>query len=152
MAPISINFDSWEWWLIIVISVLVLTLTLYLSMRFVTGRKKLTVGYFFRIFLISIVLLIGLVAVAEAIAQVLTLGYQFAPMFYILMTIGFILIIRYFLTNSTVIPYHDGSSDKYWQWAMWITLISILLLFLIAFLLELISGLFMDPPLTLITF
>ncbi len=151
MAPISINFDSWEWWLIIVISVLLLTLTLYLSMRFVTGRKKLTIGYFFRILLISIVLLIGLVAVAEAIAQVLTLGYQFAPMFYILMTMGFILIIRYFLTNSTVIPYHDGSSDKYWQWSMWVTLISILLLFLIVFLVELISGL-IGEPLTLITF
>jgi len=151
MAPISLNFDSWEWWLIIVISVLLLTLTLYLSMRFVTGRKKLTIGYFFRILLISIVLLIGLVAVAEAIAQVLTLGYQFAPMFYILMTMGFILIIRYFLTNSTVIPYHDGSSDKYWQWSMWVTLISILLLFLIVFLVELISGL-IGEPLTLITF
>ncbi len=152
MAPISLNLNSWEWWLIIVISILLLTLTLYLSMRFVTGRKKLTFGYFLRIFLISIVLLIGLVAVAEAIAQVLNLGYHFAPMFYILMTMGFILIIRYFLTNSTVIPYHEGSSDKYWQWSMWVTLISIILLFIIAFLVELISGLIIDPPLTLITF
>ena len=152
MALISINFGQWEWWLVIVISVLVLTLTLYLSMRFVTGRKKLTAGYFFRIFFISIILLVGLVAVAEAIAQVLTLGFSFAPMFYILMTLGFVLIIRYFLTTPAVIPYHEGSSDKYWQWAMWITVISILLLFLIAFLVELISGLIIDPPLTLITF
>lgn len=143
------NINSWEWWLVIVISILVTTLVLYLSMRFICGRKRLDAGYFFRLFIVSIILIVGVVAIAELLNFLVNLGgafqYNFAPMFYVFITIGFIIVIRYLLTVPSVIPYKDYSSDKYWQWSIWITIISLFMIFLIAFLVYIISNAFGHP-------
>ncbi|MGC9780143.1 MAG: hypothetical protein HZR80_12940 [Candidatus Heimdallarchaeota archaeon] len=138
-------FDQWFWALILVIEILVVTLALYLSMRFITGRKKLDGSYFMRLLLVAIILAVGVTAIAMAINAVANLGYNFAPMFYVFLTIGFIVVIRYLLTTPQVIPYRGDSADKYWQWSIWITIISLLIIFLIAFLVELISGALNNP-------
>ncbi|TFG01719.1 MAG: hypothetical protein EU542_06500 [Promethearchaeota archaeon] len=130
-------FEDWAFWLILVIELLLVTLVLYLSMRFICNRKKLDGSYFFRLFGVALILVIGVVAVALAIDQLT--GFMFAPMFYVFLTIGFILVIRYLLTTPAVIPYREYSLEKYWHWAIWITIISLLLIFLINFLVELIS-------------
>jgi hypothetical protein len=124
------NLKSWEWWLIMVISILLLTLVLYLSVRLICGRKKLDGGYFLRLFLVSILLIVAVEAVAEALAA-LTNVFIYASMFYVFLTIGFILVIRYLITVPAVLP-HAASGDKYWQWAIWITLISLFLILAIA--------------------
>ncbi|NHJ41246.1 MAG: hypothetical protein FK731_14535 [Asgard group archaeon] len=124
------NIKSWEWWLIMVISILLLTLVLYLSVRIICGRKKLDGGYFLRLFLVSILLIVAVEAVAEALAA-LTNFFIYASMFYVFLTIGFILVIRYLITVPAVLP-QAASGDKYWQWAIWITLISLFLILAIA--------------------
>lgn len=137
------SLSDWRWWLIMVISLLLLTLVLYLSVRLICGRKKLDVGYFFRLFLISIVLLVAVEAVAQALAA-LTDFLILTSMFYIFLTIGFILVIRYLLTVPAVLP-HAASGDKYWQWSIWITVISLFLILAIAYGVYFISGLFGEP-------
>lgn len=137
---INLAFEDWIWALILIIEILVVTLALYLSMRFITGRKKLDGGYFMRLLLVAIILAVGVTAIAMAINAVANLGFNFAPMFYVFLTIGFIIVIRYLLTTPQVIPYRGDSADKYWQWSIWMTIISLLIIFLIAFLVELISG------------
>ena len=130
------NLARWEWWLVMVISILVLTLTLYLSIRLICGRKKLTGGYFLRLLLVSIILLIVVVLVAEGITALISIGgtiSQMGAMFYVFLTIGFILTIRYLLIVPAVLPYREYSAEKYWQWAIWITIISLIILLLIAF-------------------
>ncbi|MCK5158524.1 MAG: hypothetical protein KAR08_05180, partial [Candidatus Heimdallarchaeota archaeon] len=118
-------FEDWAWILILVIEILIITLVLYLSMRFITGRKKLGASYFFRLFFVSIILAVGVSAIAYAISAV-TNQFASAPMFYVFLTVGFIIVIRYLLTTPAVIPYRDHSADKYWQWSIWMTIISLL--------------------------
>ncbi|MHA1211492.1 MAG: hypothetical protein ACTSSH_03430 [Candidatus Heimdallarchaeota archaeon] len=131
-------FEDWYWLLILIVEVLVLTLVLYLSMRIITGRKKLDASYFFRLFFISIILAFGVTAVAQALTYLTHL--IFAPMFYVFLTIGFIIVIRYLLTTPQVIPHTGHSADKYWQWSLWMTMISLIFIFLVVFLVDLISG------------
>lgn len=131
------NLQQWETWLVVVIQILIMILVLYLSMRIITGRRRFTSGYFFRLLLVSILLVVVLVAVAGAIDFVVTAAGIFGSMFYILMTIGFILIIRYLLCIPNVVP--SQSDEKFWQWSLWITVISIFFLLLIAFVVYFIS-------------
>ncbi|MBN1330659.1 MAG: hypothetical protein JXA54_14390 [Candidatus Heimdallarchaeota archaeon] len=133
-------FEDWYWLLILIIEILVLTLVLYFSMRIITARKKLDASYFFRLFLVAIILAFGVTAVAKVLTLASLSQYIFAPMFYIFLTIGFIIVIRYLLTTPQVIPHQGYSADKYWQWSLWITIISLLFIFLIIFLVDLISG------------
>jgi hypothetical protein len=135
-------FEDWVWILILVIELLIVTLVLYLSMRFICGRKKLDGGYFMRLLLVSLILVVGVTAVAYAISA---LTNAFAPMFYVFLTIGFILVIRYLLTTPSVIPYHGHSPEKYWQWTLWLTVITLLLIFLINFLVVEISSALGNP-------
>ncbi|MBD3191683.1 MAG: hypothetical protein GF308_13630 [Candidatus Heimdallarchaeota archaeon] len=135
-------FENWAWILILVIEILVVTLVLYLSMRFICGRKRLDGSYFMRLLLVAIILAVGVTAIAYAVNQITSV---FAPMFYVFLTVGFILVIRYLLTTPAVIPYHEHSADKYWQWSIWITLLSLVMIFLIAFLVELISDAIGQP-------
>lgn len=132
-------FEDWAWILILVIEILIITLVLYISMRFICGRKKLDASYFFRLLFVSIILAIGVSAIAYAISAV-TNQFASAPMFYVFLTIGFIIVIRYLLTTPVVIPYRDYSTDKYWQWSIWMTIISLLIIFVIEFLVRMISG------------
>ncbi|MBK5112923.1 MAG: hypothetical protein KGD59_14545 [Candidatus Heimdallarchaeota archaeon] len=132
-------FEDWAWILILVIEILLITLVLYLSMRLITGRKKLDASYFFRLFFVAIILAVGVSAIAYAISAV-TNQFASAPMFYVFLTIGFIIVIRYLLTTPAVIPYRDHSTDKYWQWSIWMTIISLLIIFIIEFLVRMISG------------
>ena len=132
------NLAQWETWLVIVIQVLIMILVLYLSMRIITGKRKFTGGYFLRLLLVSILLVVVLVAVAGAIDYVITIAGIFGSMFYILMTIGFILIIRYLLCIPNVVP--AQSDEKFWQWSLWITVIAIFFLLLIAFVVYFISN------------
>lgn len=125
------NLQQWETWLVIVIQILIMILVLYLSMRIITGRRRFTGGYFVRLLLVSILLVVVLVAVAGAIDLVITVAGIFGSMFYILITIGFILIIRYLLCIPNVVP--SQSDEKFWQWSLWITVISIFFLLLLAF-------------------
>jgi hypothetical protein len=53
-------------------------------------------------------------------------------MFYVFLTIGFILVIRYLLTVPAVLP-HAASQDKYWGWSLIITVISLILILAIAY-------------------
>ena len=131
------NLQQWETWLVVVIQILIMILVLYLSMRIITGRRRFTTGYFFRLLLVSVLLVVVLVAVAGAIDFVITVAGVFGSMFYILMTIGFILIIRYLLCIPNVVP--SQSDEKFWQWSLWITVISIFFLLLIAFVVYFIS-------------
>ncbi|HUT81132.1 MAG TPA: hypothetical protein VMZ29_08010 [Candidatus Bathyarchaeia archaeon] len=131
-------FEDWYWLLILIVEILLLTLILYLSMRIITARKKLDASYFFRLFFVSIILAFGVTAVALALTYLTSL--IFAPMFYVFLTIGFIIIIRYLLTTPQVIPNTAYSSDKYWQWSLWITVISLVFIFLVVFLVDLLSG------------
>lgn len=135
-------FENWAWILILVIEILVVTLVLYLSMRFICGRKRLDGGYFMRLLLVAIILAVGVTAIAYAVNAITSV---FAPMFYVFLTVGFILVIRYLLTTPAVIPYREHSADKYWQWSIWITLLSLAMIFLIAFLVELISDAIGQP-------
>jgi len=137
------NFNLWYYWLILIVSLLLLTLVLYLSIRFICGRKKLDAGYFFRLFFVSIILLVGVEAVAQALASLTDL-FMLSTMFYIFLTIGFILVIRYLLTVPAVLP-HAASGDKYWQWSIWITIISLFLILAIAYIVYLISNAFGSP-------
>ncbi len=132
------NLAQWETWLIIVIQILIMILVLYLSMRIITGKRKFTGGYFVRLLLVSILLVVVLVAVAGAIDLVITIAGIFGSMFYILMTIGFILIIRYLLCVPNVVP--AQTDEKFWQWSLWITVIAIFFLLLIAFVVYFISN------------
>ncbi|NHJ47110.1 MAG: hypothetical protein FK733_04910 [Asgard group archaeon] len=131
-------FEDWAWILILIIEILVLTLVMYLSVRLICGRKKLNAEYFFRLLIVAIILAVGVTAIANAI-QALS-GTFYAPMFYIILTIGFILVIRYLITTPAVLPHTGHSADKYWQWAIWISIITLLFLFLIIFLVDIISG------------
>ncbi|NHJ31780.1 MAG: hypothetical protein FK732_02850 [Asgard group archaeon] len=139
----AFDFTSWEWWLIMVITLLLLTLVLYLSVRLICGRKKLDGGYFLRLFLVSLLLVVAVEAVAAALAALASI-VTISSMFYVFLTVGFILVIRYLLTVPAVLP-HAASGDKYWQWSIWITLISLFLILAIAFGVYYISGLF-GPP------
>ncbi|NHK31975.1 MAG: hypothetical protein FK730_11525 [Asgard group archaeon] len=129
--------DQWYYWLILVISLLLLTLVLYLSVRIICGRKKLDGGYFLRLFLVSLLLLVAVEAVAQALTSI-TSPVTLSSMFYIFLTIGFILVIRYLITVPAVLP-HAASGDKYWQWSIWITLISLFFILVIAYVVYLIS-------------
>ena len=68
-------------------------------------------------------------------------------MFYIFLTIGFILVIRYLLTVPAVLP-HAASGDKYWQWSIWITVIALFLILAIAYAVYFISDQF-GPPIVI---
>ncbi|MEA2070813.1 MAG: hypothetical protein U9O98_05925 [Asgard group archaeon] len=135
-------FEDWVVWLILAIELLIVTLVLYFSMRFITARKKLDGSYFFRLLGVSLILVVGVTAVAYAV-DVLT--QSFAPMFYVFLTIGFILVIRYLLTTPAVIPYRGHSVENYWQWSIWISVIALFMIFLINFLVEIISGALGNP-------
>ena len=138
------NFNLWYYWLILVVSLLLLTLALYLGVRIICGRKKLDAGYFFRLFFISIILLVAVEAVAQALATITDI-FVFSTMFYIFLTIGFILVIRYLLMVPAVLPHAAGSGDKYWQWSIWITIISLFLILAIAYIIYAISSAFGQP-------
>lgn len=138
------NFNLWYYWLILVVSLLLLTLALYLGVRIICGRKKLDAGYFFRLFFISIILLVAVEAVAQALATITDI-LVFSTMFYIFLTIGFILVIRYLLMVPAVLPHAAGSGDKYWQWSIWITIISLFLILAIAYIIYAISSAFGQP-------
>ncbi|MCK5046256.1 MAG: hypothetical protein KAS22_06730 [Candidatus Heimdallarchaeota archaeon] len=131
-------FSDWYWLLILIVEILVVTLVLYVSMRLICGRKKLDASYFFRLFFVSLLLCVGVTAVANAL--LLFTASFYAPMFYVFLTIGFIFIIRYLLTTPVVIPHQSHSADKYWQWSIWMTIISLAIIFLIIFLVDIISG------------
>ncbi|NHJ85055.1 MAG: hypothetical protein FK734_06305 [Asgard group archaeon] len=133
-------FSDWKWWLIMVISILLLTLVLYLSIRLICGRKKFDGGYFLRLFLVSILLIVGVEAVAQALAAI-TSPITLDSMFYIFLTIGFILVIRYLLMVPAVLP-HAESGDKYWQWAIWNTVVSLFLILAIGYIVFAISHAF----------
>ena len=138
------NFNLWYYWLILVVSLLLLTLALYLGVRIICGRKKLDAGYFFRLFFVSIILLVAVEAVAQALATITDI-LVFSTMFYIFLTIGFILVIRYLLMVPAVLPHAAGSGDKYWQWSIWITIISLFLILAIAYIIYAISSAFGQP-------
>jgi hypothetical protein len=126
-----------------VITLLLLTLVLYLSVRIICGRKKLDGGYFLRLFLVSLLLVVAVEAVAQVLAE-LTSIFVLSSMFYVFLTIGFILVIRYLLTVPAVLP-HAASGDKYWQWSIWITMISLFLILAIAYGIYFISDAIGDP-------
>ena len=126
-----------------VVSILLLTLVLYISVRIICGRKKLDGGYFLRLFLVSILLIVAVEAVAAALAA-LADPLVLSSMFYVFLTIGFILVIRYLLTVPQVLP-HAASGDKYWQWSLWITVISLFLILAIALAVYYISNAFGHP-------
>lgn len=136
-------FDDWRWWLIMVITLLLLTLALYLSVRLICGRKKFDFSYFLRLFLVALILVVAVEAVAQALSALTSL-FVLSSMFYIFLTIGFILVIRYLLTVPAVLP-HAVSEDKYWQWSLWITVISLFIILAIAYGIYFISGLFGSP-------
>ncbi|MHA1629107.1 MAG: hypothetical protein ACTSXO_05665 [Candidatus Heimdallarchaeota archaeon] len=138
------NFNLWYYWLILVVSLLLLTLALYLGVRIICGRKKLDASYFFRLFFVSIILLVAVEAVAQALATITDI-LVFSTMFYIFLTIGFILVIRYLLMVPAVLPHAAGSGDKYWQWSIWITIISLFLILAIAYIIYAISSAFGQP-------
>lgn len=143
---IYVAFESlkqWEWWLVMVISLLLLTLVLYLSVRIICGRKKLDGGYFLRLFFVALIILIAVEAIAQGLAALVDL-FVLSSMFYIFLTIGCILTIRYLLTVPAVLP-HAASGDKYWQWSLWITVIALFLILAIAYAVYFISGLFDHP-------
>jgi hypothetical protein len=125
------NIQDWRWWLIMVISLLLLTLVIYLSVRLICGRKKLDASYFFRLFFVALLLIVAVEAVAQALAALVDL-FVLSSMFYIFLTIGFILVIRYLITVPAVLP-HAASGDKYWQWSLWITVISLFFILAIAY-------------------
>lgn len=126
-----------------VLSILLLTLVLYLSVRLICGRKKLDGGYFLRLFLVSLLLIVAVEAVAAALAA-LTNPLVLSSMFYVFLTVGFILVIRYLLTVPAVLP-HAATGDKYWQWSIWITLISLFLILAIAYAVYYVSNAFGHP-------
>jgi len=126
-----------------VVSILLLTLVLYLSVRIICGRKKLDGGYFLRLFLVSILLIVAVEAVAAALAA-LADPLVLSSMFYVFLTIGFILVIRYLLTVPAVLP-HAATGDKYWQWSLWITVISLFLILAIALAVYYVSNAFGHP-------
>ena len=126
-----------------VITLLLLTLVLYLSVRIICGRKKLDGGYFLRLFLVSLLLVVAVEAVAQVLAE-LTSIFVLSSMFYVFLTIGFILVIRYLLTVPAVLP-HAATGDKYWQWSIWITMISLFLILAIAYGIYFISDAIGDP-------
>lgn len=126
-----------------VLSILLLTLVLYISVRLICGRKKLDGGYFLRLFLVSLLLIVAVEAVARVLAA-LTDPLIFTSMFYVFLTVGFILVIRYLLTVPAVLP-HAATGDKYWQWSIWITLISLFLILAIAYAVHFISDAFGHP-------
>ena len=140
---IILAFDDWRWWLIMVITLLLLTLVLYLSVRLICGRKKFDFSYFLRLFLVSLILVVAVEAVAQALAALASL-FVFSSMFYIFLTIGFILVIRYLIMVPAVLP-HAATGDKYWQWALWITAISLFLILAIAYAVYFISDLIGNP-------
>jgi len=111
---------------------------MYLSVRIICGRKKLDAGYFFRLFFVSILLVVAVEAVAQGLSMLTDL-FLLSSMFYIFLTIGFILVIRYLVTVPAVLP-HAASGDKYWQWSIWITVISLFLILAIAYIIFLISN------------
>ena len=137
MAP-GDQFTQWYWWLVMVISILLLTLVLYISVRLVCGRKKLDGGYFLRLFLVALILVVAVEAVAQAISALLDL-LILSTMFYVILTVGFILVIRYLITVPAVLPL-AASGDKYWQWSIWITVISLFFILAIAYAIYLISN------------
>ncbi|MHA1123794.1 MAG: hypothetical protein ACTSUW_06520 [Candidatus Heimdallarchaeota archaeon] len=139
----AFDFTQWEWWLVMVVSILLLTLVLYLSVRIICGRKKLDGGYFLRLFLVSILLIVAVEAVAAALAA-LADPLVLSSMFYVFLTIGFILVIRYLLTVPAVLP-HAATGDKYWQWSLWITVISLFLILAIALAVYYVSNAFGHP-------
>lgn len=126
-----------------VITLLLLTLVLYLSVRIICGRKKLDGGYFLRLFLVSLLLVVAVEAVAQVLAELTSL-FVLSSMFYVFLTVGFILVIRYLLTVPAVLP-HAATGDKYWQWSIWITLISLFLILAIAYGIYFISDAIGDP-------
>ncbi len=126
-----------------VITLLLLTLVLYLSVRIICGRKKLDGGYFLRLFLVSLLLVVAVEAVAQVLAE-LTSIFVLSSMFYVFLTVGFILVIRYLLTVPAVLP-HAATGDKYWQWSIWITMISLFLILAIAYGIYFISDAIGDP-------
>jgi len=140
---ILMAFNDWRWWLIMVITLLLLTLALYLSVRLICGRKKFDFSYFLRLFLVALILVVAVEAVAQALSYLTSL-FVLSSMFYIFLTIGFILVIRYLLTVPAVLP-HAASGDKYWQWSLWITVISLFIILAIAYGIYFISGLFGSP-------
>jgi len=140
---LAFDFTQWEWWLVMVVSILLLTLVLYLSVRIICGRKKLDGGYFLRLFLVSILLIVAVEAVAAALAA-LADPLVLSSMFYVFLTIGFILVIRYLLTVPAVLP-HAATGDKYWQWSLWITVISLFLILAIALAVYYVSNAFGHP-------
>ena len=139
----KLAFDDWRWWLIMVITLLLLTLVLYLSVRLICGRKKFDFSYFLRLFLVALILVVAVEAVAQALAALVDL-FVLSSMFYIFLTIGFILVIRYLLTVPAVLP-HAATGDKYWQWALWITVISLFLILAIAYAVYFISDAIGNP-------
>jgi len=124
------NLDKWWYWLILVISILLLTLVLYITVRLICGRKKLDGGYFLRLFLVSILLIVGIEALAGALTA-LTDIFTLSSMFMVFVTILFIIVIRYLITVPAVLPV-SSSGEKYWQWSIWITLVSLFFLLAIA--------------------
>ena len=126
-----------------VITLLLLTLVLYLSVRIICGRKKLDGGYFLRLFLVALLLVVAVEAVAQVLAELTSL-FVLSSMFYVFLTVGFILVIRYLLTVPAVLP-HAATGDKYWQWSIWITLISLFLILAIAYGIYFISDAIGDP-------
>ncbi len=126
-----------------VITLLLLTLVLYLSVRIICGRKKLDGSYFLRLFLVSLLLVVAVEAVAQVLAELTSL-FVLSSMFYVFLTVGFILVIRYLLTVPAVLP-HAATGDKYWQWSIWITLISLFLILAIAYGIYFISDAIGDP-------
>lgn len=136
------NLDQWYYWLILVLSILLMTLVLYLTVRLVCGRKKLDGGYFLRLFLVSILLIVVVEAVAQAVDSIVF--FLISSIGYILVTIGFILVIRYLITVPAVLP-HAVSGDKYWQWSIIITIVSIVFMLLIATVVFFISDAIGDP-------
>jgi hypothetical protein len=121
-----------------IISLLLLTLVLYVSVRLICGRKKLDTGYFLRLFLVSILILVVVEAVAQALAALTDL-LILSTMFYIFITIGIILVIRYLITVPAVLP-RASSDEKYWQWSLIITVISMFFILAIAYAAYFISG------------
>ena len=126
-----------------VVTLLILTLVLYLSVRLICGRKKLDGGYFLRLFFVSLILVVAVEAVAAALAALASI-VTISSMFYVFLTVGFILLIRYLIKVPSVLT-QSATGDKKWQWSIWITLISLFLILAIAFAVYYISNALGNP-------
>ena len=143
-------FSDWSVWLFLPIEFLLLIVVLYASVFLFTERKKITVKYFFRLFMIALVFVLLITALAIFIVFLVDYGVRFAIAFYAILTIIFLVIIRHFLIKQDIV-YKEVKEAKYWRWSIWITLICVSFISIFGFVIELI-GVAIGTPLTMVPF